>query len=281
MLKSAEGGWIPTGRYVAMSDHTPEKRTSGPPAASPSVASALGRSRRILFVESLGIMVSSAGFGFVYGLAAREHGLTLFEASATSLMVFAGAAQFAALGYVASGIAWPGIFLLTALLNARHILYSVAIAPWLSDRPLGERAAMAHFLTDESFALSLAHFRRLGHADRTGYWFAVLAATVLPWMAASMLGVAVGGSIPDPSGFGIDVIFPAAMVGLAVLMVSSPADIAAGIGGSIVAVAIALAGGTAIGILAGGLIGPLIGLFVQSRSGEASDRPERLEVGVP
>ena len=45
-----------------------------------------------------------------------------------STIVYAGAAQFAAVGYVASGLAWPGIILLTALLNARHLLYSAALA---------------------------------------------------------------------------------------------------------------------------------------------------------
>ena len=52
-----------------------------------------------------------------------------------STLVFAGAAQFAAVGYVAGGLAWPGIVLLTALLNARHLLYSAALAPWLREVP--------------------------------------------------------------------------------------------------------------------------------------------------
>ena len=55
-------------------------------------------------------------------------------------VVFAGAAQFAAVGYVASGLAWPGIILLTALLNARHLLYSAALAPWLRDVPFAPAA---------------------------------------------------------------------------------------------------------------------------------------------
>ena len=52
-----------------------------------------------------------------------------------SVIVFAGAAQFAAVGYVAGGLPWPGVVLLTGLLNARHLLYSAALAPWLRDVP--------------------------------------------------------------------------------------------------------------------------------------------------
>ncbi len=139
--------------------------TPGPAdVQAPDLASA----RRRLWQESAGIAVSAAGFGFVYGLAARGAGFSPIEAMAMSLIVFAGAAQFAAVGYVAGGLAWPGVILLTALLNARHLLYSAAMAPWLRDRPVGKRAVMAHLLTDEAFALSIAHFRRIGRADDRG-----------------------------------------------------------------------------------------------------------------
>ena len=59
-------------------------------------------------MEGLGIAVSAVGFGFVYGLSAREAGFSPIEAVAMSTIVFAGAAQFAAIGYVVSGLAWPG-----------------------------------------------------------------------------------------------------------------------------------------------------------------------------
>ena len=72
------------------------------------------------------------------------------------------------MGYVAAGLAWPGVILLTALLNARHLLYSAALAPWLRERPTWKRAVMAHFLTDEAFALSIAYFQRIGRADDRG-----------------------------------------------------------------------------------------------------------------
>ena len=54
--------------------------------------------RRRLLTDGLGIGLSVAAFAFVYGLAARETGLSLIEALAMSALVFAGAAQFAALG---------------------------------------------------------------------------------------------------------------------------------------------------------------------------------------
>jgi 4-azaleucine resistance transporter AzlC len=220
----------------------------------------LAASRRQLVVDGLGIMLTAAGFGFVYGLSARAAGFSPVEGGAMSLLVFAGAAQFAAVGYVAGGFSWAGIVLLTAFLNARHLLYSAALAPWFADRPRGERAVMAHLLTDEAFALTMPHFRRLGRADRWGYWFAAIATTFIPWNLASLAGLLVGGAIPDPSRFGLDVVFPAAMAGLAVALATGRREIVAALVGAILGVAISVAWDPAIGIVAGGLVGPLVAM---------------------
>jgi 4-azaleucine resistance transporter AzlC len=213
-------------------------------------------------MEALGIAVSAAGFGFVYGLSAREAGFSPIEAVAMSTIVFAGAAQFAAVGYVASGLAWPGVVLLTALLNARHLLYSAALAPWLRGVPFVRRAIMAHLLTDEAFALSIGHFRRVGHTDERGYWIAAIASTFIPWNLATLAGVLLGAEIPDPTRFGIDIIFPAAMIGLAVGLVTGRRELGAGIVGAGLGVVVALMTSPSIGIVVGGVVGPAVGLLV-------------------
>ena len=222
----------------------------------------LRASRRRELSDAVGIAVSVAGFGFVYGLSAREAGFSPIEAMAMSTIVFAGAAQFAAVGYVASGLAWPGIIVLTALLNARHFLYSAALSPWLREVPVARRAVMAHLLTDEAFALSMSHFRRVGRADERGYWIAAVGATFIPWNVATLAGVLLGAQIPDPARLGIDVIFPAAMIGLAVGLITGRRELVAAIVGAGVAVAIALVSSPSVGIVAGGIIGPIVGLLL-------------------
>ena len=119
---------------------------------------------------------------------------------------------------------------------------------------------MAHFLTDEGFALSISHFRRVGRTDRWGYWFAAIATTFIPWNLATIGGVLVGGAIPDPSRFGLDIVFPAAMAGLAVALATGRREIVAAIVGALMGVGISLAWDPAIGIVAGGLIGPLVAM---------------------
>jgi len=183
-----------------------------------------------------------------------------------STIAFAGAAQFAAVGYVAGGLPWVAIALLTGLLNARHLLYSASLAPWLREVPRRRRAVMAHLLTDEAYALTIAHFRRLGWADTRGYWIAAIAVTFIPWNLATLAGVLLGGQIPDPSRFGIDIIFPAAMVGLAVGLITGRREIVAALSGAAIAVLVALGTSASIGIIVGGVVGPLLGLLVPARA---------------
>jgi predicted branched-subunit amino acid permease len=219
--------------------------------------------RRRLVVDGLGIIVSAAGFGFVFGLAARTAGhYSVIDAMAMSLIAFAGAAQFAVVGYVASGLAWPAIIVLTALLNARHILYSAALAPWFRGRSVAERAVAAHLLTDESFALAIAQFRRLGRFDPVGYWYPAIVTTLIPWNIATFIGVTIGDAIVEPKRLGIDVIFPAAMIGLAVGLITGRRELTAAVAGAAVGVGVSLAVSPTVGIIAGGLIGPLVGLLV-------------------
>ena len=223
----------------------------------------LAASRRQLVKDSVGIMVSAGGFGLVYGLTARAAGFSPLEAGAMSLFVFAGASQFVAIGYVAAAFPWLWILGLTAFLNARHFLYGAALAPYLDRVPRLQKAVMAQVLTDEAFALAIAHFRRIGRADVRGYWIGAILSTWIPWNLATWLGVTIGGSIPEPSKFGLDVIFPAAMGGLAVGLITGRRELVAALSAAVIGVGVALAAEPAAGIIAGGVIGPLIGMAVR------------------
>jgi 4-azaleucine resistance transporter AzlC len=240
----------------------------------------LSASRRRLIADTVGITLSAAGFGLVYGLAARAAGFSLVEAGAMSLLVFGGASQFAAVGYVANGYPWIGIVLLTALINSRHLLYGTVLRPYLADRPWPLRALMAHALNDETFAISIAHFRRIGRADLRGYAIAALGGTFVPWIGATLVGTALGGAIPDPARFGLDVIFPAAMAGLAVGLLTDRRDLVAAVSGGALAVGVSLALNPAVGIVSGGLVGPAVAMFgVKGHADEPS--PDERSVGSP
>jgi branched chain amino acid efflux pump len=232
----------------------------------------LREARRRLALDMLGIIVSASAFGFVFGLSAAQHGhYSLVEAIAMSTIVFAGAAQFAGISLVAAGTPWPAIVLLTGLLNVRHLLYSAALAPWFARVPRAEKAVAAHVLTDEAFALSLAHFRRLGRIDLGGYWMAAIISTFIPWNVATIAGFLGGQLIDSPAKYGIDVVFPAAMAGLAVGLVTGRREIVAVAAGVAISLLVALAWDPRVAVVVGGLLGPVAGLALPARSGTADD----------
>ncbi|MGH2403747.1 MAG: AzlC family ABC transporter permease, partial [bacterium] len=71
----------------------------------------------------LPLLIGAAPFGLIYGVLATGAGLPAAAAQAMSLLVFAGAAQFVAVGLLAGG-APAAIVLLTAfVVNVRHVLY--------------------------------------------------------------------------------------------------------------------------------------------------------------
>jgi 4-azaleucine resistance transporter AzlC len=255
--------------------------TSSASASDPgaAVASDVAPARRQLLLDSLAIAVSTAGFGLVFGLAARDAGYSLVEACAMSVFVFAGASQFAAVGYVAQGLPWLPIVVLTFFLNARHLLYSASLAPRLRAIPLPRRAVMAHVLTDEAFALSAGHFHRLGRLDLPGYWIAALVGVFIPWNLATIAGVLLGGAAPDPTRLGLDVVFPAAMAGLAVGLATGRREIVAAGAGAAIGVLLSLLMGSALGIVAGGLVGSALAMLVPA--GGPGTSPDSEVTGLP
>jgi predicted branched-subunit amino acid permease len=177
-----------------------------------------------------------------------------------SLFVFAGSAQFAAIGYVVNGYPWIVIVALTALINARHLLYGTVMAPYLAHVPRGVKAVMAYQLNDETFAIALSHFRRIGRADLVGYAIAAIGGTGAPWIVGSIVGAAVASGVPDPTRFGLDVVFPAAMGGLAVGLLARRRDVVAAGSGAVLAVLVALFVNPAVGVVVGGLVGPIVAM---------------------
>lgn len=83
-----------------------------------------------------------------------------------------------------------------------------------------------------------------------------------------------GGQIPNPGQFGIDIIFPAAMIGLSVGLITGRRELVAAIVGAGVGVIVALLTSPAVGIITGGLIGPAAGLLVPATR---TDRDEDAE----
>jgi predicted branched-subunit amino acid permease len=220
--------------------------------------------RQRLVVDSLGIWVIAIIVGGIFGFTARQGGLSLVEAIAFSSILFAGASQYAAVGLLVVNTPWPSIVLLVWLLNARHLLYSASVAPYTAKLSLKLRAALSFLLTDEAFALTTAHIARLGRIDVPAAWYAGLT-IFIPWNVSTIAGWLAGAALPAPASIGLDVVFAAAMAGLAIGLVKDRAALAALVVGCCSSVVAALFLDSSAAIMIGGLLGPLAGLALFRR----------------
>ena len=181
-----------------------------------------------------------------------------------NLLVFAGGSQFLAIGLLAAGLPWLWIVAVTAVLNGRHLLYGTSLAPWFGGRPRFQKALAAYVVVDESFALSMTHFRRLGRFDALGYSLVAIM-LIITWLASSWLGWASATAVPPGFEAVLRVVVPAAIAGMAVLLVTDRSTLVAAIAAVVAGVATASLMGPAAGIVAGALLGVLAASFVAFR----------------
>jgi predicted branched-subunit amino acid permease len=130
---------------------------------------------------------------------------------AMSAIVFAGAAQFAALSILGAGGGAGAAIAAGLLLNARFLPMGFAAARSFRGAAAA-RAAQGQLLVDASWALAS---RGDGTFDRG----LLLGATIpqgVAWVSGTIVGVFAGGALGHPERFGLDAIFPAFYLALLV-----------------------------------------------------------------
>lgn len=150
-------------------------------------------------------------FGLLYGVMARQEGFSPWDAWAMSLIVHAGSAQFTALGMWRDAGAIP-IILTTLVINLRHLLMGASVAPYLRRLSPPWKALLALWMSDESYALTIAEYERSRGSHR--YFLGANVGIYLLWPTSGLVGALLGTAIPDPSRYGLDLVFPLAFLGL-------------------------------------------------------------------
>jgi 4-azaleucine resistance transporter AzlC len=155
---------------------------------------------------ALTAFVTGASFG---AIAVAAH-IPVALVCAMSLLIFAGGSQFMVVGIVAAGGSPIAAVLAGLLLNARHLPFGLAIGDVLGEK-LGRRIIGSHILIDESVAFAMAQGDRA--RARAAFWTCGLA-LFLTWNTGTLVGALIGQVIGDPTRFGMDAAFPAAMFAL-------------------------------------------------------------------
>ncbi|MCM3610580.1 AzlC family ABC transporter permease [Planococcus sp. MERTA32b] len=148
-----------------------------------------------------------------FGLLAKTTGLSLLEATAMSIFVFAGAAQYISLSLITAGVAPAVIILNTFIVNIRHFLMTASLNEKMQPDARWKKALYAFGITDESFSvLAIQKEDNL----RTSFAAGVISISYGSWVVFTALGHLIGANLPEFLQAAMSIALYAMFVGLLV-----------------------------------------------------------------
>jgi predicted branched-subunit amino acid permease len=215
-------------------------------------------------IDALPLFVPAVPFGLVIGLAIADSGMNPFVGWSSSWIVFAGAAQLTLITLLGSGAALVAAVGTALVVNARHLMYSAALAPTFQPQPRWFRRLAPYLLIDQVFALVSVRPEEEPDRFRT-YYLAVGATFWSLWLVVTALGIVIGPVIPEE--WNLEFAVPILFMGLLILGIDRwPKMVAAVVGAATTYLAAGLPNRS--GLLLGAAVGILAGTIAERYRGE-------------
>jgi predicted branched-subunit amino acid permease len=148
-----------------------------------------------------------AAWGLMTGVAMVQSGLSVTEAVAMTVLVFAGSSQLAALPLLVAGApAW--VILATGFcVNLRFVVFSLHLRPYLVPLPRWRRLTHGYLTADLSYVLFTRRFPQPAVDDggvlaQEAYLAGNCFLNWASWVGCSLLGVVLANLIPTRWGLG-------------------------------------------------------------------------------
>ncbi|MEY3383105.1 MAG: hypothetical protein RLZZ17_843 [Actinomycetota bacterium] len=160
----------------------------------------------------MGVAIPVGMYGAAFGAAGIAAGLSIWQTSALSLLLFSGASQFAIVGVIGAGGTVIAAILAGVLLGLRNGFYALRMAPLLGVSGV-KRVLASHITIDESTLVALAQDHEKVEQVRKGFWFTGLGVFFF-WNLFTVIGALGASLLDDPSKWGLDSAVPAAFLAL-------------------------------------------------------------------
>lgn len=204
-----------------------------------------------------------APFAALFGLVATEAGLSLVETVGFSVVVIAGAAQFAALQLMVDDAPTLVVILTALAVNLRMAMYSASLASYIGHAPLWQRAVVAYLIVDQSYALSVARYQaepRMALSNRVAYFLGVVSPVTPVWYMFTLIGAVAGQRIPE--SLALDFAVPIAFLAIVAPMLRTLAHVLAAATSVTLALSLGFLPYNA-GLLLAGLLAMIVGAQVE------------------
>ena len=130
---------------------------------------------------------------FTLGIAAKNAGLTAFQATLTSFLINASAGEFVGFTLIGAGASYLEVAIMELVANARYLLMSFSLSQKLSPKTgIGHRMLIGWYVTDEVFGVSIS---APGHLNPF-YTYGAISLACPGWAIGTCLGVIVGNILP-------------------------------------------------------------------------------------
>ena len=185
-----------------------------------------------------------AAWGLMTGVAMVKSGMSVIEAVAMTLFVYAGSSQLASIPLIVAGApAWV-IWATGFCVNLRFVVFSLHLREYLMHMPRWRRMVNGFLTADLSYALFTSRFSKApGTPEEEREQESFLAGnyfvTWTSWCGASLVGIALANVIPGAWGLGFAGVL--CLVGVLASLANTPLRIlAAGVAGAVAVAAYAL-----------------------------------------
>ncbi|MDF1536681.1 MAG: AzlC family ABC transporter permease [bacterium] len=212
--------------------------------------------------DAIPIVVGYIPMGAAYGILARQAGMEFLPAVFMSLVVFAGASQFIAVGLLAAGATAFEVVGTTLFVNLRHVLMSASLSPHYQDAPRGVIPFVAWGVTDETFAISIGRYIA-GEADHR-YGLTLHYTAYASWVSGTVAGALAGTLIPPALQSSLEFSLYAMFVGLVILQITDRLHLAvAALSAALCTLLTGVMKGT-WPVIAAAILGATVGLVLES-----------------
>ncbi len=217
----------------------------------------------------LPFVIVVAPFGLLFGTVGADAGLGFAEIMGFSVLVIAGASQFAVLQLLVDQAPLAVAVFTGLAVNLRMAMYSASLMPHFVGVSLGLRALAAYVMVDQVYALSIQRFTQgeLDRAERVAFYFGNAAPVIPIWYLATVAGALLGGNIPP--ALALDFAVPITFIAMVAPMLQTlPSVVAAlvAVATSLLAVELPLNLGVVVGGLAGTVSGALAETLWEQRA---------------
>ena len=190
--------------------------------------------------DGLPFIVMVVPFALLFGVVGIEAGLSMAQTMSFSVLVIAGASQFAALQLMLENAAIGFVLLAALAVNLRMAMYSAALAPHLGAAPFWQRALVGYLNFDQSYMASIAKYEdnpQMTLPAKVAYFLGVALVISPLWCVFTYIGARLGATVP--ADIEIAFILPIAFLSMVAPMLKSLAHVAAAFVSPIVAISLA------------------------------------------